>query len=249
MTVKGGKGQTVFANEKVRQMKVIVKCCLALVLGFAAVGYSKDVGHKKVQLWKDGPFWAETNIGAEKPWEGGYYFWWGDTIGYKRVNNSWVASDGSSSSFSFERKNTSTIGKSESDLRKGGWVTTDGVLDPRHDAAHVYWGGKWRMPTRQELKDICDKCDWTWTEMNGVNGYVVRGRGDYRTASIFLPCAGGAAWASLGDAGWEGYYWSSVPDSGNDTCYYLSFTSRRHDADSIGNRFYGCLVRPVQGEL
>ena len=23
--------------------------------------------HNKVQLWKDGPYWADTNIGAEKP--------------------------------------------------------------------------------------------------------------------------------------------------------------------------------------
>ena len=50
-------------------MKKVMKCCLAVALGFAAVGYSKDAGHGKVQLWKDGPYWAETNIGAEKPWD------------------------------------------------------------------------------------------------------------------------------------------------------------------------------------
>ena len=39
---------------------------------------------EKVQLWAGGPYWATTNIGAEKPEEYGYYFWWGDTVGYKR---------------------------------------------------------------------------------------------------------------------------------------------------------------------
>ena len=96
-------------------MKRILKCCLALVLGFTVAGCSKGSSggsgggefdklreHKGVQLWKDGPYWAETNIGAENPWDYGYYFWWGDTIGYKRVKDAWVASDGSSSDFSFD---------------------------------------------------------------------------------------------------------------------------------------------------
>ena len=56
---------------------------------------------KKVQLWDGGPYWADTNIGAERPEEYGYYFWWGDTVGYKRENDVWVATDGSSLNFSF----------------------------------------------------------------------------------------------------------------------------------------------------
>lgn len=52
-----------------------------------------------VQLWEGGPFWATMNIGAEKPEDYGYYFWWGDTIGYKRENDKWVASDGSNFHF------------------------------------------------------------------------------------------------------------------------------------------------------
>ena len=39
--------------------------------------------HDKVQLWEGGPYWATTNIGAENPEDYGYYFWWGDTVGYK----------------------------------------------------------------------------------------------------------------------------------------------------------------------
>lgn len=30
-----------------------------------------------VQLWKKGPCWATCNVGATKPEESGYYFWWG----------------------------------------------------------------------------------------------------------------------------------------------------------------------------
>ena len=97
--------------------------------------------HGKVQLWRDGPYWATMNIGADKLEEHGWYFWWGDTVGYKFENGVWVASDGSSSDFSFNSVNVPTSGKSISTLESEGWVTADGVLAPEHDAAHVQWGG------------------------------------------------------------------------------------------------------------
>ena len=208
-----------------------------------------DDGHKKVQLWAGGPYWADTNIGAEKPWECGYYFWWGDTIGYKRAGEVWVASDGSSSGFSFDKKNVPTHGKDAASLRREGWSTADGVLAPEHDAARVHWGGKWRMPTERELKVLGENCDWTWTTKNGVNGYVVRGRGGYASSSIFLPCAGYGYGTSLDYAGSYGYYWSSVPYSGSSyyfSAWYLNFGSSGHFTLS-NYRFDGQSVRPVQG--
>ena len=150
--------------------------------------------HKKVQLWENGPYWATTNIGANEPWEPGHYFWWGDTIGYKRVGDAWVASDGSSSNFSFSADNTPTYNKHVATLQNEGWITSESVLAPAHDAAQVHWGGKWRTPTKQELDDLCyNKCDWTWTTQNGVQGYLVKGQGAYASVSIFLPCAVRAA--------------------------------------------------------
>jgi hypothetical protein len=169
-------------------------------------------GHRKVRLWEGGPYWATTNVGADDPWEYGYYFWWGDTIGYKRENHFWVASDGSSSNFSFHYKLPSSL-KSISDLQLFGWITAECVLVSTHDAAQKHWGGDWRMPTKQEFEDLNSKCDWTWTTINDVNGYVVRGRGDYSANSIFLSCSGVGDESSFGSAGSYGYYWSSVPSS------------------------------------
>ena len=206
------------------------------------------VDHDWVQLWEDGPYWATTNIGAEEPWEYGYYFWWGDTVGYKRENNAWVASDGSSSNFSFGSGNTPTDNKSTATLKSEGWITADGVLAPEHDAAHVQWGGNWRMPTYGELCALRRNCDWTWAPMNGVDGYVVRGRGDYASNSIFLPAAGDGLGTSLDDAGSYGYYWSSVPYSGSYRSWYLYFFPSYHRTSNSGiYRYYGQPVRPVQG--
>ena len=103
------------------------------------------------------------------------------------------------------------------------------------------------MPTDQEMRDLCEKCDWRWTSVNGVNGYVVRGREAYASASIFLPCAGNGNGTSLLDAGSSGYFWSSVPNSDSINAWYLYFYSSYRTAGSFDYRYDGQSVRPVQG--
>ena len=145
--------------------------------------------------------------------------------------------------------------KSISTLQSEGWIVSQNgtyVLVPEHDAAQVQWGGGWRMPTKQEFDDLNNKCDWTWTTQNGVNGYIVRGRGAYASNSIFLPCAGYGYGTSLSYSGSYGYYWSSVPLSDYPYySWYLYFYSGHHyttNGYSDGNyRSYGFSVRPVQG--
>ncbi len=226
--------------------KKSITVLLAMGMAFSVLADA----HNKVQLWKDGPYWAETNIGAEKPWEYGYYFWWGDTVGYKRVNDAWVVSDGSNANFSFISSNTPTWGKEDiAVLQREGWITENNVLAPEHDAAHVLWGGEWRMPTDEEQNDLCNKCDWTWTTTNGVNGYVVHGRGTYASNWIFIPCAGIGVKSLFDHAGLFGYYWSSTltashwSDHSDGT---LSFGSDRHYT-GYSLHSYGQSVRPVQG--
>ena len=46
------------------------------------VTITEDLGG--VQLWENGPYWAECNVGASSLEDDGYYFWWGDTVGYTR---------------------------------------------------------------------------------------------------------------------------------------------------------------------
>lgn len=200
----------------------------------------------KVQLWAGGPYWATTNIGAEEPWENGYYFWWGDTVGYKYENDSWVASDNSSGTFEFDPNSGPTYRKSIETLKSEGWITTGSVLAPEHDVAQVQWGGGWRMPTGNELSELLDYCNWTWTTMNGISGYLIRGRGDYASASIFLPAAG-FGWCDVRvNAGSNGKVWSSTPrPSNNYDARALYFDSGTHGM-GFSARNYGFPVRPVQ---
>ena len=255
------------AKEKAKQEtlgKILGKIVLAF-FSFAAIGIGvkscvdsatqssfvsavrRNHEQGKVQLWKGGPYWATKNIGAEKPEDFGLYFWWGDTVGYRYEGDAWVASDGSSRNFSFDARRSPTYGKDVATLRREGWTTAADVLAPEHDAAHVHWGGDWRMPTKQELDDLGSKCDWTWTTRNGVSGYLVRGQGAYVDASIFLPAAGGGYGPSLNGAGSDGNYWSSGPDESNSSsAWSLDFYSGSHST-SYYYRGYGRSVRPVQG--
>lgn len=199
-----------------------------------------------VQLWENGPYWATCNVGANQPEECGYYFWWGDAVGYKRnpANNGWVSvKDGSSYSFT----GCPTYGMSISQLQSEGYIDATGNLLAAHDAATTHLGAPWRMPTAAEFSALVNNCTTTWTTRNGVNGRLVTGEGAYASKSIFLPAAGLGIGSSLYESGSYGYCWSSTPSSGNsDIAWYLFFSSsnfRRNDND----RYYGFTVRPVRG--
>ena len=132
-----------------------------------------------------------------------------------------------------------------SDLQSSGWLTGDGVLAPEHDAAHVQWRGDWRMPTKQEMDDLVDKCAWSLAMTNGIAGFIVRGMGDYASNSIFLPAAGCGYGTSLYNHGLGGLYWSSVPDSFGYGSGGLGFDwGDRNTSDCV--RVGGFSVRPVQ---
>jgi hypothetical protein len=115
--------------------------------------------------------WATFNLGASASEESGDYFAWGEVepkAEYSWENYKWC--DGTESVMT---KYNDEDGKS--------------ILDMVDDAAHVNWGGDWRMPTKEELDELCDKCNWEWIMLNGVNGCKVTGPNGN---SIFLPAAG-----------------------------------------------------------
>ena len=220
--------------------------CLARpVLAFGAART-----YNKVQLWENGPYWAETNIGADEPWDSGYYFWWGDTNGYTRVGDAWVANDDSVSAFSFSIENAQTYNKSPDDLLGEGVVTADYNLAPAYDAAQVQWGGGWRMPTYDDLQALCDSgnCDWTWVATNGVNGYIVSGKGDYASNSIFLPIVGYGDGTALENYGFDSCYWISgvYADNYSSRMFELWKDDFVPAAWNTRNRHLGFPIRPVQ---
>ena len=124
-----------------------------------------------------------------------------------------------------------------------GFTDTKTVLDPGDDAAHVNLGGKWRMPTDLDWNELWNRCSWTWTTRNGVNGMLVTGRSGN---SIFLPAAGYQDTTSLYDAGSVGNYWSSNLVKGSSySAMGQSFDSGTTHVVKYYDRCIGLSVRPV----
>ena len=200
-----------------------------------------------VQLWENGPYWAECNVGATKPEEYGYYFWWGDTVGYTNTGSAWISvQDGTSISFADSGTAASTYGKDDAALLSAGYIDSTGNLVAAHDAATAHLGSPWRMPTDAEFAALLDNCTTMWITTNGVNGQLVTGKGDYANRSIFLPAAGYGYDSVIDEVGMFGYYLSSTPISDiPERAWSLNFLS-----DGVYRYFYdrcfGRSVRPVR---
>ena len=178
--------------------------------------------------------WATMNIGANAPEEYGDYFAWGETT--TKTDYSW-------STYKWCQGTEKTLTKynTSSDYS---YTAPDNKtqLDLEDDAAHVNWGGTWRMPTDAELTELREKCKWTWTTLNGVNGFKVAGPSGN---SIFLPAAGYRYGTSLDDAGSNGSYWSSsLLESTPSRAWLVYFYSSGANRDS-SSRYYGLSVRAV----
>lgn len=170
-------------------------------------------------------YWASCNVGATSPEEYGDYFAWGETT---------TKSDYSSAT-------SVTYGLSITELESRGIIGSDGNLTAAYDAATANWGGSWRMPTLDEMKELLNKCTWEWTTQNGVYGRKVTGPNGN---SIFLPAAGYRYDTSLDGAGSYGYCWSAAPSSYGYYACNLYFNSGNCGWGDY-SRDHGFTVRPV----
>ena len=157
---------------------------------------AKENGHAYVDLGLSVK-WATCNVGATSPEDYGDYFAWGETK--PKSTYTW-------STYKWCKDNDDNITKYCTDSRYGK-VDNKTQLDISDDASRANWGGSWRMPTHDEIKELIENCTWTWTAQNGVKGYDVTSK--INDNSIFLPAAGYRYVGDLDCEGIYGYYWSS----------------------------------------
>ena len=162
--------------------------------------------------------WATCNVGATSPEDYGDYFAWGET----------------SPKAEYTIENSITYGEQMSDISG----------NAQYDAATANWGGIWRMPTKDEMQELVDHCEWEWTQVNGVNGSKVVGSNG---SCIFLPAAGYDVVEYLVFEGDYGYYWSSTPYDHYSNVYAsgLYFYDGRDTVWPHFSRNGGKTVRPV----
>ncbi len=181
--------------------------------------------------------WATFNVGANKPEDYGDYFAWGETE--PKSTYDW-------SNYKWCRGSETTLTKY---CNHSGYGTVDNktTLELSDDVAAVNWGGKWRMPTTDEMYELKDQCTWTWTTLNGVNGYEVTSNSNGN--SIFLPAAGIRYNSGLYNEGSNGEYLLSSQ---------FPFTPGAGRSVSLGSgtvyiggsdRSHGLSVRPVYGDV
>ena len=144
--------------------------------------------------------WATCNIGADSPERYGKFFAWGEVKSKDYYD--W-------NTYKYCKGVDSTFTKYCNNILFGLNGFTDGktILDLEDDAAHVNWGGNWRMPTAKEQQELYNKCKWIWTEQNYTRGYKIVG---INGNSIFLPAAGSMGGDLLQTPNEIGYYWSNT---------------------------------------
>lgn len=241
------------------------------LLKMPEVNYSGAYGYVDLGL-SSGVKWAAFNVGATAPEEYGDYFTWGATeplyeAGYAQENPQAHWKTGMSDGYCYNNtpyqtanaadyastkwsKYLGTTASSYKDNNANDADAKKAILDTDDDAAHINWGGSWRMPTETEWEELNANCTWTWETRNGINGYKVQSKIDgYTENSIFLPAAGYREGTSLSELGKYGYYWSGMLSTVFPTHARRFYFSNSNHEYIIHYRSGGLSVRPVISDV
>lgn len=173
-------------------------------------------GHQYVDLGlSSGLKWATCNIGADSPEDYGNYYAWGET----------------ETKAEYTQDNSVTFGQQLNDISG----------NAQYDAATANWGGSWRTPTKDEIRELIYNCNWTPETQNGVDGFKVTGNnGNY----IFIPASGYRDGSSLYIYG-ECYYWSSTPRQYGVEFANILYSDTEFQSEDVNYRYRGLTIRPV----
>ena len=168
--------------------------------------------------------WASCNIGASPMTPQGGLYGWGDPVGNKR-----------------------TVRIEDYLEYRGGMylATPHNISGTQYDIATHHWGKEWRIPDREQWKELVTKCIWTFEKNKDVEGYRVKGPNGN---SIFLPLTGTREGDNISNNSIIGCYWTSeIVDYENSSAYYYFFNWKKNN-DIVSTRqnvYIGLAVRPI----
>ena len=167
--------------------------------------------------------WADCNVGGNSESPIGGLYGWADPTGEKASQNI----------------------KDYLEFAGGLHIKTPrNISGTQYDIATAKWGQGWRMPSKEDWKELIEKCKWTKEKAFHVNGYRVEGPNGN---SIFLPNTGLRFGETISNTD-AGYYWTSemAQNDRECACYYYFDEERHNDIVSTRNYVYsGRAVRPV----
>lgn len=169
-------------------------------------------------------YWANYNIGASNSWEDGDYYAWGEI----------------ETKPEYIKDNSFNYGKDMNDFSG----------NPEYDVARSKWGGRWRVPTYDEIWELDRKSiKQEFKIINGHNGILFTGP---NLNKIFFPLSGYKAGTIITDKSSKAYYWSSTPYYSNHYTTYGYYFYMFYDSLGSMNisqqgkyRYFGFSVRPV----
>lgn len=165
--------------------------------------------------------WADCNVGGNYPTAYGGLYGWADASGKKTSENN--------NNYPSANPPSSICGNAA------------------YDIARSKWGGAWKLPSEENIKELVTKCKWKYTTINNREGYIVTGpNGNH----IFLPIAG---WR-VGEGKVRtilSLYWSGTHYvcHGNKKASYCLMINDSQHMKYVKERYWGQSVRPVMSRV
>lgn len=170
--------------------------------------------------------WADCNVGGDSESPIGGLYGWADPTGEKTSQNI----------------------KDYLEFAGGLYIKTPrNISGTQYDIAIAKWGQGWRMPSKEDWKELIEKCKWTKEKAFHVYGYRVEGPSGN---SIFLPNTGLRFGETISNTD-AGYYWTSemAQNDSECACYYYFDGEKHNDIVSTRNYVYsGRAVRPIHNK-
>ena len=180
--------------------------------------------------------WAYCNIGALLPEDPGYFFSWGNTVGYVCDGTNWAVAPG------YEQAGTVLEGgfsDGNYSVSTGYNLDEDIPVNATYDAALAYWGKGWRIPTQSEFERLLPFAG-SEEKRNNVNGLKFN-----TSPSLFFPTFGYGDTEPMEEDCHYGNYWSStLYSSAHDFAMFFELFNGEAGIND-GNRSYGYSVRPI----
>jgi len=189
--------------------------------------------------------WSDAYLGASTPLEFGDYYAWGE-LKTKEVYD-W-------SNYKFARPSDADPNKyllTKYCIHENYWggvgpMDNKKYLDAEDDVAKAKLGGKWRMPTIDEVKELCANCTWELKNINDVRCLV--GTSKLTGKTITLSFSGYRDGDKVEHLTENLAFWSNEIDARVE--YEVNSQALvcmpSLPADGNGPRYFGLSIRPVR---
>lgn len=167
--------------------------------------------------------WADCNVGTNINNPAGGLYGWGDSTGQKKSDS--VAD---------------YVIKIGGMYQKTPW----NISGSEFDIATTKLGKNWKIPNREQWKELITKCNWTLDKQNGIDGFRVEGANGN---SIFLPITGVREKNEI-TVNNTGCYWTSELLNYDSSFAYYYYFDKTNNNDIVSTRqavFMGLAVRPI----